>query len=241
MNKPLLIIKTGNTITELQNQGTDFEDWFCEGLNLNRDEVLVVSVHLGEALPPIESVSAIIITGSPAYITDLEDWNFVAAEYIKAAFDLALPMLGVCYGHQLIAWAFGGEVDFHPQGREIGTVGITLHSGAVADKLFKVLPKELAVNVSHQQSVIRLPAGAELLASNDFEPNHGYRLGDCTWGVQFHPEFSADVTKAYINARRENIQQEGLDVEGLLAGVTDTSESAAMLSRFLSIALEGDA
>lgn len=241
MTKPLLIMKTGNTIVELQNQGIDFEDWFCAGLGLEREEVVVISVHEGERLPQSNSISGLVITGSPAYVTDLETWNFTAGDFIKEVYQLKTPILGVCYGHQLIAWAFGGKVDFHPQGREIGTVCVELDEKANDDRLFQGLPKKIAVNASHQQSVIELPATAIRLASNSFDSNHGFSLGESTWGVQFHPEFSKEITRAYIQARADAIIAEGLDADALLAAVRETPESADLLRRFMQIVRESSA
>ena len=235
MIKPLLIMKTGNTIASLQKQGVDFEDWFCASLGLTPQEVVVVSVHEGQQLPAPDSVSALVITGSPAYVTDLEEWNFSAAKFIKEAYAKQIPILGVCYGHQLIAWVFGGEVDFHPCGREIGTVSIDLSVAAENDQLFNGLPPVIAVNVSHQQSVIELPAAAVRLASNGFDRNHGFRIGESTWGVQFHPEFSKEITQAYILARQADIDAEGLDARTLHDAVLDTPESNDILRRFMLI------
>jgi GMP synthase (glutamine-hydrolysing) len=235
MTKPLLIMKTGNTIGPLRELGVDFEDWFREGLGLSAQEVVVVSVHQGQQLPAPDSISAVVITGSAAYVTDLEEWNFIAGKFIKEVYTLQTPMLGVCYGHQLIAWAFGGTVDFHARGREIGTVSVELSAAAQSDRLFQGLPKTIAVNVSHQQSVIELPAEAVRLASNGFEPNHGFRLGEFTWGVQFHPEFSQEIIRAYILARHVDIDAEGLDAHALSHGALDTPASAGILRRFMSI------
>lgn len=240
MGKPLLIMKTGNTISALQKLGVDFEDWFCAGLGLTTDEVVVVSVHEGQPLPAPDSVSAVVVTGSPAYVTDLEKWNFSAATFIKEIHAQQIPMLGVCYGHQLIAWAFGGKVDFHAGGREIGTVLIDFSAAAENDRLFQSLPARIAVNVSHQQSVIELPAAAVRLASNDFDPNHGFRMGESTWCVQFHPEFSKEITQAYILARQVDIDGEGLDAAALHQAVLETPESADILRRFMLIVRGAD-
>ena len=146
-------------------------------------------------------------------------------------------MLGVCYGHQLLAWAFGGEVGFHPDGREIGSVPVNLTDAARADRLFAELPAQFVAQVSHQQSVLSLPEEAILLGWNDFEPNHAFRLGQTSWGVQFHPEFTAEITRAYINARQADLQAEGLPVAALLESTEPSPESAALLRRFCTLAL----
>ncbi len=235
MSSKILIIKTGNTIPSLLAEREDFEDWFVSGAGLNADRFITCAIDRGERLPALDEIGAAIITGSPAFVTDLAPWNQVAADYLRILHAQEKPILGVCYGHQLLAWAFGGEVGFHPGGREIGTVEVELTEEAESDALFANLPREFAAQASHSQSVLSLPAEAVLLARNAFEPNHAFRLGASTWGVQFHPEFSARVMSAYISERREDIAREGLDVEQLLAEVATTSIAAALLPKFVAL------
>ncbi len=241
MDLPVLIIKTGNTVGSLLNKGEDFEHWFCKGLGIEFDtrhennSVVVRNVHEGENLPPSDSIGGVIITGSPAYLTDLAQWNFKVAEFIREAHSAGIPQLGVCYGHQLIAWAFGGEVGFNPGGREIGTVPIVLAPEAQSDELFSGLPEQLYAQASHQQSVLRLPENAVLLGANEFDANHCFRYGGSTWGIQFHPEFDRDITRAYINERSTDISAEGLNPDQLLSELRETPESASLLERFAEI------
>ena len=235
MFKKILIIKTGSTVPSLLEKGEDFEDWIIETSGLTAEKFVVCSLHLGQDLADIHRVSGIIVTGSPAYLTDLEKWNYIGAEYLREAFDLSIPILGICYGHQLLAWAFGGEVGFHPQGREIGTVDIELSSNALDDLVFGDTPSNFSAQASHQQTVLKLPDGAVLLAKNNFEPHHGFRLGSCAWGIQFHPEFSDEVVAEYIRARKQAIEEEGLDSAELLKQVHATPDSAALLQQFARI------
>lgn len=236
MSNKILIIKTGNTIPSLLANREDFEDWFIEGTGLDASRFVCCAVDKGGVLPQIDQVAATIITGSPAYVTDLAPWNHVTADYLRELHNRQKPILGVCYGHQLLAWAFGGEVGFHPGGREVGTVDMELTREAARDDLFAQMPKQFKAQASHQQSVLSLPSEAVLLAKNSFEPNHAFRLGVSTWGVQFHPEFSARIMRAYIEERRDNIAEEGLDVVLLSANVSATSSSAALLPKFVAIA-----
>lgn len=233
-HKPLLIIKTGNTIATLMALGYDFEDWFRAGCALRESECRTVSLFLGEPLPALDEVGAIIVTGSPAFVTDLEPWNHVGARYLRQAHEENVPILGVCYGHQLLAWAFAGEVDFNPAGRQIGTVGLKLTAAGARDELLAPLAGPHRVQVSHLQSVLALPPGAELLASRKEDPNHAFRMGDSTWGVQFHPEFSAEVTRAYIRERKATLLEEGLEPDVLLESVSDSAQAAGVLKRFVA-------
>lgn len=236
MARKFLLIKVGSTIASLLDQGSDFEDWFIAGSGLTADEFEVCVLHLHEPLPELESIGGIIITGSAAYVTDLESWNYTGADYLRRAHAQQIPILGVCYGHQLIAWAFGGEVNFHPLGREIGSVSIARTLASRGDLLFEQLPQEFKVQVSHQQTVTRLPEDAVLLAQSDFESNQAFRLGGCCWGLQFHPEFSDEVMKAYIRERRDVIAEEGLNPDALLEQVVATPEAAGLIERFVQIA-----
>ncbi len=235
MSEKILIIKTGTTIDGLLDEGEDFEDWFVRGCGPDPSRFICSAVDKGEPLPASEGIAAAIVTGSPAFLTDLAPWNELAADYLRLLHSQEKPILGVCYGHQLLAWAFGGEVGFHPGGREIGTVDISLTQRSEDDLLFANSPREFRAQASHLQTVIKLPDEAILLAKNDFEAHHGFRLGRTTWGVQFHPEFGAHVMRSYIRERKSEIAEEGMDAQDLLLDVEDTPVSAALLQRFVEI------
>jgi len=232
MSNKVLIIKTGNTIPSLRAENEDFEDWFIRGTGLDSNRFVCCAVDKGESLPAVDDVAAAIVTGSPAYVTDLAPWNEIAAVYLRLLHEQQKPILGVCYGHQLLAWAFGGVVGFHPKGREIGTIDVELTREAASDLLFDKMPKKFSAQASHQQSVLSLPDEAVLLAKNSFDAHHAFRLGSSTWGVQFHPEFSAHVMSSYIRERRNDIAKEGLNVEELLARVEATPVPVSLLQHF---------
>lgn len=238
MSKKLLIIKTGTTIPPLLEQSEDFEKWFFSGCEMVADEFMVSSIYLDEPLPTLSSVSGIIITGSAAYVTDLEAWNYVAVDYLRLAQKRGVPILGVCYGHQLLAWTFGGVVEFHKQGREIGTVDIINSAAAREDALFAGLPPRFKAQVSHLQTVTALPPEAVRLASNSFDENHAFRLGERIWSVQFHPEFSAAAVSEYIRFRADAIAAEGMAVAELLERVTSTPDAVSILPRFVRLCAE---
>jgi GMP synthase (glutamine-hydrolysing) len=236
MSNKILIIKTGSTIDSLLAKGEDFEDWFIAASGWPASEFHLCSIHLDEPLPELSGLDGIIITGSAAYLSDLAPWNYIGADYLRRAHEQAIPLLGICYGHQLLAWAFDGDVGFHPGGREIGSVTINLTTAAESDPLLAGLGSRFMAQVSHQQSVLRLPEAAVRLAENDFEPNHGFRLGDSTWGFQFHPEFSTEVMRAYIAARAQTIAAEGIEPDDLLDRVQPTPQSTALIERFVRLA-----
>lgn len=230
--KSILIIKTGSTFPEIAEERGDFEDWIMAGMGLDRKQFLIVDVSLQEALPDYGEISGIAITGSHAMVTDHADWNERTAAWLVGAVERNIPMLAICYGHQLLAYALGGKVTNNPNGLEFGTAEVNLTEAAKADPLFSFLPAKAHFHVSHTQSVIQLPPGATLLASTSLDPNHAFAIGDCYWGVQFHPEFDADIMKRYIGILRNHLQAKGLPPDKLIENCFDTRFGEKFLKRF---------
>jgi GMP synthase (glutamine-hydrolysing) len=234
--KPILIIKTGSTLKSVPRERGDFEHWIISATRLPAAQFVICNVTAGEQLPSPDQVAAAVITGSAAMVTDRLAWSEYTTSFLRQATERALPVLGICYGHQLLAHALGGAVDYHPQGREIGTTQVRLTDAAKTDLLFAELPTEFPVNVSHRQTISRLPAGAAVLAANDFEPHHAVRFSKNIWGVQFHPEFAADIMQIYLTEREEVLLAEGLNVAELRARVRQTSVAENLLLRFARLA-----
>ena len=196
-----LIVQTGSTLPTVRARHGDFPDWFRHGLGLRRREVEVVRVHAGEDLPDPHAYAAAIVTGSPAMVSERLAWSEETAAWLREAVAGDLPILGVCYGHQLLAHALGGRVDYHANGREIGTVGIERLAAADGDALLAAAPARFRAHASHQQSVLELPRGAVVLARSAHDPHHAVRYAPHAWGLQFHPEFSVEIMRGYLHAR----------------------------------------
>ncbi len=220
---------------ELQQQRGDFEDWMIEALAICRSQVETVDVSVGEQLPQFHQVSGVVITGSHAMVTEHHDWSEYSAEWIKVAADKQIPTLGICYGHQLIAYALGGSVDYMADGREVGTLPVKLHPSAQEDALLHDLPEQILVQLSHRQAVMELPPDAVLLASSDRVPFEAFRYGDRVWGMQFHPEFSTDVMQAYTKYARSGLESEGFDPDYIYRQITDTPNGLTIMQRFAGL------
>ena len=106
--KPIALIKTGSTIPQIKLLYGDFEDWFAAGMSVS--ELFQVDVFRQEHLPAAENLSAVVVTGSAAMVSAKEDWSERTAEWLGQAVKKGIPVLGVCYGHQLLAHALGGLV-----------------------------------------------------------------------------------------------------------------------------------
>ena len=233
--KPVVIVKTGSTLPDIAAQRGDFDAWIAVGMGLPAARVCVVQVEAGDVLPPPSEAAGAVVTGSASMVTAREDWSERSAAWLGDAVAQSLPVLGICYGHQLLAHALGGSVGINPNGREIGTVDVSLSPAAADDDLLSGFDGDLRVHASHVESVVELPPGAVHLGRSALDPNQVFRVGDAAWGAQFHPEFDADIMRGYIAGRREAILSEGLDADALTRAVRDGPHGTALLRRFAAI------
>ncbi|WP_315742007.1 MULTISPECIES: glutamine amidotransferase-related protein [unclassified Bradyrhizobium] len=160
-------------------------------------ECEVVSLANGERLPEPGSLQAILITGSAAGVYDGLDWIAPLEDFVRAADAKGTPMVGVCFGHQLIAQAMGGLVRKSDKGWGLGrhVYQVSPENGIVADP-------QLAIACSHQDQVIAAPSSARTILSSPFTPHAGllYESGT-TLSVQPHSEFDADYAHALCELR----------------------------------------
>ncbi len=233
--KPILIIKTGSTFPSIAARNGDFEDWIISGMRLSKDNVMIAAPFLGQSLPNQREVSGIVITGSHAMVSDANPWSLTIIDWLQKVSVTNIPVLGICYGHQLIAQALGGQVDFHPDGREIGTVKITTTAAAKNDPLFCDLPEKFNAYVAHAQSAVQLPERAKILATNSFEPHHAFVLDHHIWGLQFHPEFTEEIMRDYIFELQDTLQSEGYDISQLISSLHPSHYARSLLKRFYEI------
>lgn len=241
-----LVLKTGEALPPVKALHGDFEDWIALGMGCGVEDLHVARVYLGDPLPSPDEISGVVITGSPAMVTEASDWSEASARWLAAVVrDDAVPALGLCYGHQLLAHGLGGEVGINPNGREMGTVDVTfpepsegVAAGAAAGNplapLFEagVFPGHM----SHLESVLRVPAGARVLARTALDPHAAVEFGPRQWGVQFHPEFDRPILQRYVETRREVLTAEGLDPDRMIEDARETPALARVLKRFAELA-----
>jgi GMP synthase-like glutamine amidotransferase len=153
-------------------------------------------------LPPVPGGhDAYLITGSPAGVYDPLPWIGELIAFLRAT-DRTTPIVGICFGHQIMAEAFGGHVEKSDKGWGVGlhTYPIVRHEPWMDDV------QAVSVPASHQDQVVLPPPDAEVIASSLFTPYAGL-----SWrnrraiSFQFHPEFAPDYAKALVAARREGL------------------------------------
>ncbi len=225
---PIAILVTGDPVESARERYGGFADLIARALPDGAGALHAIDCRLSN-LPDLDAYSALIVTGSPASVTERAPWMLATADALRRAVERDTPVLGICFGHQLLAEALGGRVEPNPRGREMGTVELELVN---RDPLLGAKPT-LTVNMSHVDSVVGVPSGAVVLAQSEREPNAAIRFTDQAYGVQFHPEFDADVMRRYIDARRDVIAVEGLDPDAMWRGVEDAPDGAEVLARFV--------
>lgn len=240
--KNVLLLKAGEATASVRLLVGDYDRWFVQTLGLSDYRFDIVHAHQGVKLPEgVSGYDAVMMTGSPASVTRLEPWMERAAALMVDAAERDIPVLGVCFGHQLLAHAYGGRVVRNPLGREIGTVEVELTAHGQADPLFRGVPRRFAVQATHEDLVPEPPEGTVVLAGNANTAIQALAFRPCSRGVQFHPEVRPDAMRALIQARAERLEEDavargqppGERVPRLLAGIAPTPSGRQILVNFL--------
>lgn len=171
--------------------------------------------------------SAYVLTGSPAGVYDDLPWIAPLLGFLRQARGQA-KLVGICFGHQAMAQAFGGNVVRSPKGWGIGLqrYGVTQHAPWMDDASHVDAP------ASHQDQVVALPPGARVVAANAFTPFAGLDYGNAI-SFQFHPEFTPAFGAALIEARRDRYEPLAGSAIASYAQPNDCARVGRWISRFL--------
>jgi GMP synthase-like glutamine amidotransferase len=231
----LTIIQTGDVPEPLRDEFGPYPPMFVDMFERagHSFDYEVVRAHDGVPLPDAATLDGIIVTGSPAGVYEDHPWLDPLRAFIRAAYASATPMLGVCFGHQIMADALGGEVRKSEKGWGMGR-----HVYAVSDNrpgLLGGTRPAFAIACSHQDQVIAAPPEADVFLGSDFTPNAGllYRNGAAI-SLQPHPEFDDAYALALARLRRGRAPDETVAraVESM-SRPSDSAELAGYLGTFL--------
>ncbi len=181
-------------------------------------DLVEFDVNSGE-LPPHTEFDGLVVTGSRASVYWDDEWIEPLVEYVAEAAADGVPVLGVCYGHQVVAEALGGRV----AGMDSFELGYNTVEQIDDDPLFVGLSEEFTVFTSHGDAVVELPPGAKLIARNEYGV-HAFRREHC-WGVQFHPEYDIKTAREIAESKRERLGDE--QVDRVLADISAEQYAAA--------------
>lgn len=229
----LTILQTGDVPAPLRGQFGPYAKMFERmfdgtGQGFTNE---VVAVSDGAPFPELGQVEGIVITGSAAGVYDDFAWLDPLRDFIRRAYAARTPMLGICFGHQIMADALGGDVRKSEKGWGLGrhTYGVTGRPG-----FMRAAPTALSVACSHQDQVITPPKEAEVILASDFTPNAGlaYRNG-AALSFQPHPEFLDDYTIALAELRRGKAPDAVVDnAVASVATPSDSRDVAGYIGQF---------
>jgi GMP synthase (glutamine-hydrolysing) len=226
-----VILRAGDAASPVAARRGQFHEWIVRVAGAVWEGPWEVQdIRTDAPLPALEHAAAFVMTGSSSSVTERAPWMLRAEAYVREIAREEKPLFGICFGHQLVAQALGGEVAKNPRGREIGTVRVRR---LAEDPIFTGLGDELAANATHVDSVSRLPAGARVLAASELEPTQAFAVGAAIRCVQFHPEIDGDAIRGYVEARAHLISAEGGDAEAIRARSVDAPEAEETLRNFV--------
>ena len=143
-------------------------------------------VSQGQWPADVAAYDGVVITGSPASVNDDSAWIRRLEDTVRQLHALKRPMLGICFGHQLIAKALGGQVGASPAGLRVGTIRAQLQAHA---PWMQPAQPVVTLYAAQEEHVVALPPGAEVLGGDAVCPVGFYRIGRHVFGTQCHPEF----------------------------------------------------
>ncbi|WP_298838811.1 type 1 glutamine amidotransferase [uncultured Roseobacter sp.] len=191
------ILMTGHPPDSLAANGR-YDAYFERLLDGNGFEFEGWAVVDGAFPHGVDAADGWLITGSRHGAYEAHDWIPPLETFIRDAYAAGVPMIGVCFGHQIIAQALGGRVEKFAGGWSVGRTEYEMNG------------RQVAINAWHQDQVTKRPPQAEVFARTDFCENAGLVYGDRIWTIQPHPEYDSDFIDGLIETRGRGVVPETL-------------------------------
>jgi GMP synthase-like glutamine amidotransferase len=204
-------------------------------------EVEVRWAYDGDMPERVEGYGACFVSGSPhgAY----EDIPWINREHtlLRTLAEQAVPMLGICFGSQILASALcGRDQVFRRSNCEVGYMSLDVSNVARTDPVAKDLGRTVEMFVWHNDEVRSGHEDMIILATSPACPNHIWRHRRYpAWGIQGHPEVDAAQARAWFDLSRQRLELDGADVDALKRSAVDAAEAKTMLTNFIVLAKNG--
>ena len=229
------ILKTDAVRPEWVGEFGEYPDMFAALLAAEDPDMsfAVYDVEEGEYPADIDEVDAYLITGSKSSVYEDKPWIHALIDFVRELHARRKKIVGICFGHQLVAQALGGKTEKSPKGWGVGLQKYAFNQSPEwhdqGEAGFHIL-------ASHQDQVVELAEGAEVLAGSDFCENAVCQLGDHILTFQGHPEFVPGYSREIMDYRREAIGEETYR-EGVASLATEPQQ--ARVARWMVNFLKG--
>jgi len=166
-------------------------------------ELRVYSVLENDYPSSITECDAYLLTGSKVGVYDSQPWLVSLRDFVNRAYESHVPLVGICFGHQMIAHSLGGLAQKSELGWGIGALSHRLVTTETTPAWMENAPDQLCLLYSHQDQVVRLPEGAHALYGSHFCPNGAFHIPGRVLAFQGHPEFTLDYSARLMHSRQE--------------------------------------
>ncbi len=214
------ILVTGHPPDELYDQFGEYDGMFRALLGGNGFEFDTYKVVDNQFPEDARQADGWIITGSRHGAYEDHPWIPPLEQLIRDIQDTGNPLIGVCFGHQIIAQALGGKVEKFRGGWAVGRTDYAFGDQTVS------------LNAWHQDQVTELPEGAQVLGTNDFCRNAMVSYGDTIWTVQAHPEYGNDFIQGLMETRGKGVVPDALMQAA--ANRSDAPDDNAKIARYMA-------
>lgn len=208
------ILQAGRCPDELCERHGDYDGFYTRLLDGNGFEFETWPVLDGVFPAGVNDADGWIVTGSKFGAYEDHDWIPRLEDFLRAAFAAAVPIVGICFGHQILAQALGGKVEKFSGGWSVG----------VENYAFDDFAEDVRMIAWHQDQVTELPPGASVVGSSDFCRYAALAYDDRAYTIQAHPEFEAGFVSELIEARR-NLLPENIATRGINSLAIETSST----------------
>ncbi|MEO6987830.1 MAG: hypothetical protein ABI239_04205 [Aquihabitans sp.] len=224
------LLQCGHVMPALAERHGDYPELFERFLAPFDIDITTYDVTDGVLPADVAEQDGWLISGSTNSTYDDLPWIPPLESFLRSVVNSARPVVGICFGHQILAQALGGRVEKSDAGWGIGghDYDVVARHPWISDTA------RVRLIASHQDQVSVLPDGAEVFLRTDHCPNAGYTLGDDIMTIQPHPEFERDLSRE-LTETRHAIFGEALTAEGLasLDQPLDNHEVARWIGTFL--------
>lgn len=215
------VLNTGHPPDNVLQNGS-YDRYFARLLDGHGFDVEGYNVVDGVFPETVLAADGWLITGSKHGAYEPHPWIPPLEDFIRETYAAGIPMIGVCFGHQIIAQAMGGRVEKFDKGWSVGLTDYDING------------RSYAINAWHKDQVVERPAQAEVFARTDFCENAGLLYGDRIWTIQPHPEYDAAFMDNLIETRGAGVVPEALlqEAKATLDSPSDRMEIAKMMADF---------